>query len=107
MTINTLLHSGAHRQVNPLSTTTLICVRVFVLHTHPQFITKKCSDGLGEAKFAEALDLLKKMQEGDCRVTLDGVEYDGNEEDDVGGWMDQDSCLCTPHAHHCRHVRTL
>ncbi|CAM9770841.1 unnamed protein product, partial [Ectocarpus sp. 6 AP-2014] len=48
-----------------------------------QFITKKCSDGLGEAKFAKALDLLKKMQEGDCRVTLDGVEYDGNEDDDV------------------------
>eukprot|EP00752_Nemacystus_decipiens_P007705 g6888.t1 len=48
-----------------------------------QFITKKCSDGLGPEKFAKALDLLKQMQEGDCRVVVDGVEYDGNEDDDV------------------------
>ena len=23
------------------------------------------------------------MQEGDCKITVDGVEYDGNEDDDV------------------------
>lgn len=48
-----------------------------------QFLTKKCSEGLGEEKFTKALDLLKQMQEGDCRVVVDGIEFDGNEDDDV------------------------
>ncbi|CAM9640609.1 unnamed protein product [Pylaiella littoralis] len=48
-----------------------------------QFLTKKCSDGLGQDKFARAMGLLKQMQEGDCKVNVNGVEYDGNEDDDV------------------------
>ena len=38
---------------------------------------------MGQEKFEKALDLLKRMQEGDCKITVDGVEYDGNEDDDV------------------------
>lgn len=49
-----------------------------------QFLTKKCTEGLGQEKFAKALDLLTKMQDGDCKVELDGVDYDGNNDDDVG-----------------------
>lgn len=48
-----------------------------------QFLRKKCSDGLGEKKFTRALMLLRSMQEGDCKVTVEGVEYDGNEDGDV------------------------
>ncbi|CAM9538449.1 unnamed protein product [Scytosiphon promiscuus] len=48
-----------------------------------QFLTKKCTEGLGQDKFTKALDLLTKMQEGDCKVDLDGVVYDGNNDDDV------------------------
>lgn len=67
--------------INPLPALDFSCP---AYKTNPeQFITKKCSDGLGQEKFAKALNLLKQMQEGDCRVVMDGVEYDGNEDDDV------------------------
>lgn len=48
-----------------------------------QFLRDKCTQGLGQEKFEKALDLLQRMQEGDCRITVEGVEYDGNEDDDV------------------------
>lgn len=53
-----------------------------------QFLTKKCSEGLGKEKFAKALDLLTKMQEGDCKVEVDGAVYDGNDDDDVSFRLD-------------------
>lgn len=34
------------------------------------------------------------MQEGDCRVVVDGVEYDGNEDDDVGGYLFPSTTCC-------------
>ena len=46
-------------------------------------ITKRCIEGLGQKNFEMALELLKRMQEGDCKVIVEGVIYDGNDEDDV------------------------
>lgn len=48
-----------------------------------KFLRKKCADGLGEETFECAFDLLKRMQEGDGKVTFEGVEYDGTNDDEV------------------------
>lgn len=48
-----------------------------------QFLRKKCTEGLGASNFEKALVLLKAMQEGDCKVSVEGVEYDGNDDDQV------------------------
>lgn len=48
-----------------------------------QFLRRKCIEGLGQENYTHAMAVLKAMQEGDCKVQLGGISYDGNDDDQV------------------------
>lgn len=51
--------------------------------TSTQFIKNQCIEGLGRRKFDTAFEILKRMQEGDYVVSIDGIDFNGNSEEDV------------------------